>query len=399
VSHRRILVVDDEPLILKGLAVVLKRAGWDVRAASGATEARHLLGEGPVDAAIVDYDLGDHDGLAVLGHLRDTAPSCIRVLMTGHDDLPLVVDAVNRGQAFKVLRKPFQYPELLALLDEARSSVDALARASVQRKVEELQIGRVAVLDALAAEHLGFALQPIVEVASGAVFANEALLRPRHPSFPTPVDLLVAVELHHQVDRFGAAVLAGVVPHIEPDGPLTFVNVHPLQLGDPAALEAALQPLVPLAHRVVLEITERSRLQDLNRWEDSVATLRRLGFRLAVDDLGAGYSALAMLADLQPDFIKLDRSLLTALHESPRRQRLVQLLVRFGEATGAAVIGEGVEDADELAAAIACEVPYLQGYFLGAPVVQPVTGRPAPGGASAGACAAGEAGSRDPAAP
>lgn len=367
---RRILIVDDEPLILRGLAVVLRRAGWDVLVAEGVGEARELLADDDVDAAIVDYDLGDHDGLSLLAYLRDMSPTCVRVLMTGHDDLPLVVAAVNRGEAFKVLRKPFQYPELLMLLEQARVSVDRLTRASMEQQIGALQAQRQEVLDALRPAHIAFAAQPIVDVHTGAVFAEEVLLRPQHPQFDNPSELLAAVELHHQVPRFGSVILAGVATLLPRQ--CTFVNLHPLQLGDPVALELALQPLVPFASSIVLEITERSRLQDLAEWERSVERCRELGFRLAVDDLGAGYSALAMLADLQPDFIKLDRSLMTGLHVSARLQRLVQLLVRFGEATGARVIGEGVEEAEEMAAAIECGVPLLQGYFLGAPVLQGV---------------------------
>src|SRR5690606_14204990 len=126
-----------------------------------------------------------------------------------------------------------------------------------------------------------------------------------------------------------------------------FVNLHPEQLGDPARLAADLEPLAPHASRITLEITERSRLQDIARWDESVRLVGDAGFSVAVDDLGAGYSSLIMLADLQPQYIKLDMSLVRNLHEEPRKQRLVQLMVTFAEATQALAIAEGVESEDE----------------------------------------------------
>jgi EAL domain-containing protein (putative c-di-GMP-specific phosphodiesterase class I) len=326
-----------------------------------------LLADESFEAAIVDYDLGDHVGLSVLAHLRDHQPMAIRILMTGHDDLPLVVAAVNRGEAFKVVRKPFQKGEVLELLRDARSSVEALTRASITNKVVGLKQERVSLAAALCVEQLGFALQPIVHAPSREVFGREALLRPLHPDYPGPVDLLLAVERHQRVDVLGERVLLGVSDLPVPADEKLFVNLHPLQLGDPTALERAVRPLLGMAGRVVFEITERSSLQALTQWESSVALLRDRGFALAVDDLGAGYSALAMLADLQPDYIKLDRSLLTDLHRSSRRRRLVQLLCKFGVATEALVIAEGIELEEEHEAALACGVELVQGYLYGAP--------------------------------
>ena len=88
---------------------------------------------------------------------------------------------------------------------------------------------------------------------------------------------------------------------------------------------------------------------------------------IAVDDLGAGFSALSILADLQPAYIKLDMSLVRNIHREPRKQRLVSLLRSFGDATDAAVIAEGVESEGETRALLDCGVRLLQGYHLARP--------------------------------
>ena len=364
---RSILVVDDEPLVRQSMKRMLERVGWSVVAVGGVSEAVAAMDTQRFDAAVVDYDLGGQNGLTVLGRLRDRAPGSVRVLMTGHDDLPMVVAAVNRGEAFKILRKPFRPAELVDLLDVGRSGLDALARASLEDHRQELDEERRALDAALQPESLGFAVQPITELSTWRVHGNEVLLRPRHPAFPGPAQLLEAVGRHQRIPELGQVLierLVDVLPTLE--GKL-FVNLHPAQLADADHLMETVAPLVPVAAYVVIEITEQSSLLEAADWVASVDALRSAGFALAVDDLGAGYSALSMLADVQPDYIKLDRSLITGLHRSPRRQRLVQLLATFGEATDARVIAEGIEAEEELEAVKAAGVDLVQGYLLGVP--------------------------------
>jgi len=118
---------------------------------------------------------------------------------------------------------------------------------------------------------------------------------------------------------------------------------------------------------VVLEITERSRLQGIEAWDESVERVTAMGFAIAVDDLGAGYSSLSVLAELQPSFIKVDMSIVRGIDCDPRKQRLVDLLTRFAEATDATLIAEGVEAQDEASALRVCGAHLLQGYLFGKP--------------------------------
>lgn len=366
--------MDDDPIVLKGMRRVLERAGWDTQTEYRAADALvHLKSDTPPDAVIVDYDLGDHTGLVVLQWMRDNLPSTVRILMTGHDDLPLVVAAINRGEAFKILRKPFQHQELLEVLESAFASVERLQKATTERLITAAIQERRALDDCFSSSAMTLALQPITHIEDfSQVIACEALLRPRHARFNNPIQLLLAVERHNRMLELGDHVfrLAKSAATGLDAGLQLFVNLHPLQLGDPARLERGIQGLVPFADHVTFEITERSRLQDIDHWEASVALLQDAGFSLAVDDLGAGYSALTILADLQPQYIKLDMSLVRAIDQSPRKQRLIQLLVTFGEATAASVIAEGVETEEERAALVDCGIRLVQGYLSGAPVIR-----------------------------
>jgi len=148
-----------------------------------------------------------------------------------------------------------------------------------------------------------------------------------------------------------------------------FVNLHPDQLADHPSLVDSFAPLLPFASRVTLEITERSRLNDIQGWDKTIDRLVQLGFSVAIDDLGAGYNSLAMLADLQPRYIKLDMSLVRNVDREPRKQRLVSLMATFAEATNATLIAEGVETAEEAKALVECGTHLLQGYYFGRPTI------------------------------
>ena len=147
---------------------------------------------------------------------------------------------------------------------------------------------------------------------------------------------------------------------------LLFVNVHPGQFADPDLLES-FRPLLPHAERVVLEITERSDLHANVGWERQVTLLNEAGFRFALDDLGAGYNSLVMLADLRPAFIKIDMSIIRGLHLKQRKQSLVELITKFANANGERVVGEGVETEEEAQALRRCGVDLVQGYLYGRP--------------------------------
>ena len=137
-------------------------------------------------------------------------------------------------------------------------------------------------------------------------------------------------------------------------------------------LTARLQTLSAHADRVVLEITERGRLQSIYGWEESLQQAKEMGFAIAVDDLGSGYSSLSVLADLQPRFIKVDMSIVRGVDASRRKQRLVSMLCRFAEATGAQLVAEGVETDDEAHALLEAGTHLMQGYRFGRPSLDPV---------------------------
>ena len=367
---RRILVVDDDKLVLRSVQRTLIRAGYTVKVASTLAQAR-AHGEGEhLHGAVVDYALSRENGLSVLSMLRELQPSCLRILMTGHRDFP-VVEAVNRGEVNRVIRKPFESDALVTLLHDAFESARRMEQVTAKRLQAGAEEEREQLRACLEPSQLRLAVQPILQVDgdTATIIAYEALLRPQRAPFDNPSALLQAAERHDRIPELGSLVLqmsATLLGQL-PDDVKLFLNLHPWQLGDPARLDADLAPLAHAADRVIVEITERSRLQDIAHWDESIKAITDHGFSVAVDDLGAGYSSLTMLADLNPDYIKLDMSLVRNIHREPRKQRLVHLMQVFADATEAFAIAEGVENEAEAAALASCGIRLMQGYHFARP--------------------------------
>ena len=117
----------------------------------------------------------------------------------------------------------------------------------------------------------------------------------------------------------------------------------------------------------MLEITERSSLETVPDIEAKIAALRAIGFRIAIDDLGSGYSGLTSLVQLRPEFVKFDRVLVDGVHDSPPRAKLLQSMEGLCREFGIRTIAEGVERAEDERALVEIGCDLLQGYHFARP--------------------------------
>ncbi|HEY3356175.1 MAG TPA: EAL domain-containing protein [Polyangia bacterium] len=263
------------------------------------------------------------------------------------------------------------------------------APGSAQPEVVRRELERHAALDRTIAHRAFHVLyQPITDVRTGTAAAYEALCRPAEATFHSPLELFAAAERAGRVATLGRIVRElSVAPLAQlPEPALLFLNIHPHELFHSEALERE-PALRPWAARIVFEITEGAELDDVDRAHERIQQLRTLGFRVAVDDLGAGYSSLNRLASLAPDYVKLDMALIRGIHADSRAARLIQHVVEYCRAEPAALIAEGVETADELRTVTALGVPLVQGFYLGRPAPGFGAARKAPADATPAAAA------------
>ncbi len=226
-------------------------------------------------------------------------------------------------------------------------------------------------------EGIEMVTQPIVDRSTGEVHAYEALARFHLGSTTSPLHWFSLAAEFGEREALEQACLAAAVRLLSdvPAGARLCVNLSGDTLPDARTL-AILDTPADLS-RLVLEITEDTLVRnDDPTLNAAIAILRQRGTRLAVDDMGAGYAGLRQITAVHPDYLKLDRSLISGIEGDPDRAALVKAMVDFAENVGALLVAEGIETHAELDALAGLGVHLLQGFLLA---------RPAPGWPLAGA--------------
>ena len=370
---RSVLIVDDDPAIASAFRRVLEAAGYCVQIANRGEAGIEAIMQQAFDVVISDIQMPGMTGVELLRAIRGFDLDVPVILMTGAPTVETAIEAVNLG-ALQYLSKPTPNQVLVQAVERA-SRLHRIARvkrdALKLRGEVDAQAGDLAGLQASfdrALQAMSMAFQPIVRASDHEVFGYEALMRSSEESLPHPGALLGAAERLDRLDDLGRRVRALSAQAFERarDDALLFVNLHTRDLLDPTLYEPA-SPLTKIAGRVVLEVTERSTIDDVKDIQTRVAALRRLGFRIAIDDLGAGYAGLSSFAALEPDIVKLDMSLVRNVHQSEIRQRLVGSMASVCKEMNMRVVAEGVELQEELAVVREAGCDLLQGYLFARP--------------------------------
>lgn len=372
-----LLLVEDD---LDLRSTLQRRFGvaFDITAVADGANAASLLTKRVYDCILSDIGLPGMTGVDLLRLVRTYDLDVPVVLMTAQPTVETAVAALELG-AFTYLQKPFDLAEVegtllraTKLAKLARVKREAIAAGLGGSPIAGDRAGLEAVLRR-ALETLHVVFQPIVDRGSGQTTGYEALMRTREPSLPDPHAVLEAARRLDRLQEIGRRVReVAAATFRPPDGDaLLFVNLHPADLLD-SQLYAANAPLTALAHRVVLEITERTAIDDIVDTQHRVNELRFRGFRLAIDDLGAGYAGLTSFATLEPEFVKLDMSLVRDIETSQVKAQVVDSVTRMCRDVGVKVVAEGIETRAELARVIELGCHYLQGYLLGRPSPTPV---------------------------
>jgi EAL domain-containing protein (putative c-di-GMP-specific phosphodiesterase class I) len=341
--------------------------------AHNGVDAAQIIMRHSFDVILSDIQMPGMSGVDLLSVVRAYDLDVPVILMTGEPTLQSAIDAVSLG-ALQYLVKPMKTEALVGAVEKA-SRLRRMARMKREafRLLDEEgaragdRAGLVQCFDrALATMWMAF--QPIVDTRERRVFAYEALMRTREPSLPHPGAVLDAAEKLGRLPELGRQVraLSAQAFAQAPADALLFVNLHTRDLLDPE-LYTADSPLMKMAQRVVLEITERSTIEGVKDIQGRVEVLRFQGFRMAIDDLGAGYAGLSSFVALQPEFVKLDMSLVRNVHESSMRQQLVGSMAALCKEMKITVVAEGIEsDAERVSVRrLGCDL--LQGYFFAKP--------------------------------
>jgi EAL domain-containing protein (putative c-di-GMP-specific phosphodiesterase class I) len=215
--------------------------------------------------------------------------------------------------------------------------------------------------------------QPVVDLQERRSIGFEALTRLTTGAFAGPDQLFKAAYENDAIWKLERLCRERAIRGVQglPADQLLFLNMEPDSIYDPALRserifeqlrEVGLSP-----ERVVLEITEHSAVQDHQAFRQMLSYFQFHGFRLAVDDVGSGYSGLQSIAELRPHFIKIDMALIRDIHLHAIKKDLTATIVRFSLSSGTTLIAEGVETIDELRCLQSIGVRFAQGYLFAKP--------------------------------
>lgn len=369
----RVLLVDDDRHVLRSFESVLVRQGWTVETALDGLDAKGIIEKRAFDVIISDVNMPGYGGLAFLRAVRERDLDVPVILVTGTPSVDSSIRAIEHG-VFRYLVKPVANG---TLVDVTRLAARLHRMAQLKRRALEIAGANVHSLDDRATVEIRFeraiesmwvAFQPIVSWRDRRAFGYEALLRTDESTLASPPDFIAAAERLGRLNELGRLVRAKVAEAARrlPADVKLFVNLHASDLDD-EGLRDAYAPLSGIAHRVVLEVTERASLQGVMSVSDRIATLKGMGFRIAVDDLGAGYAGLTSFTQLEPEVVKLDMSLIRNIDRSPKKQSIVGAMKKLCDELGMAVVAEGIETVAERDVLVELGCDLLQGYLFGRP--------------------------------
>jgi EAL domain-containing protein (putative c-di-GMP-specific phosphodiesterase class I) len=370
-----VLLIDDDFSVRKMHAKLLSRAGFSVEAAASGDEALGMLERGlRVGAVVTDLLMPGVDGLSFMKAVRRLDLDVPVLVVTGYPSLETAVKVIEYG-GFRYMTKPASATELVTAV---KSAVSMHRLALLKRRALELyeserwHFGDRASLEATfdeALQHVWMAFQPIVNHRLREIIGFEALVRAHHPVLGNPAMLLGAAERLGRVRDLGQQIRRHVVDAVRaaPVETLIFMNLHAADLNDDA-LYSSSSPLAECAKRVVLEVTERSSLDRVHDVKARAESLRALGYKLAIDDLGAGYAGLSSFSQLEPDIAKLDMSLVRGIDSSAQKQSIVRSMLEVcSKELGVMVVCEGVETIAERDTLDRLGSDTQQGYLFGRP--------------------------------
>lgn len=372
VNGKTVLIVDDEPAITQLLTVLLTSHGYSIKTASSGRQALETVSSS-IDLILLDMVLPDYEGLKVCQELKANlrTKDIPIIIITGHQNRSDRIESLYMG-AEDYLAKPFEPDELFARMDVAmrrhHNNIQVVDQSEEHHEtITELK----RIIDE---ESVSVRFQPIYFLRPMRLLGLEMLSRPQTK---TP--------MHSPEVFFKAALKYGVYYEVEMIGWRKALKIASESFDGQKTLFLNCDPYLVQNHRfdkvktlfsgygvktseVFLEITERSAVSAYDAFYQRLRHYREDGFKIAVDDLGAGYSSLESIIEIRPEAIKLDMSIVNGVSTDIYKNSIVKLFVAFCRENGIICVAEGIENKKDFQALIELGVDAGQGYYLCRPM-------------------------------
>lgn len=277
---------------------------------------------------------------------------------------------INVGYSIVIYNPLIQEERLMDnLIDDAKTMAKYNEFKTMLRNKEKLQ-------ELIIKEKITTIYQPIVNLQDHEIIGYEALSRgPKMTEYENPIVLFniaeetdLLFELDSICRRKAFLNAKGIKKNIK-----LFVNIIPNTIHDPEFtgeyLKNFLEDIKISPHRVVLEVSERQIIENYDIFKNATEYYSDLGFAIAIDDTGTGYSTLQSLLQLNLQYLKIDISLVSGIDKDPLKQELVKALIRISQSIGAKLVAEGIETVGEMKMLTELGIDYGQGFLFAKPAL------------------------------
>jgi EAL domain-containing protein (putative c-di-GMP-specific phosphodiesterase class I)/DNA-binding response OmpR family regulator len=302
-------------------------------------------------------------------HLPQTARDLERVARNALKSLPIASSLADEVGVFAgasvTQHQPLFAPRIL--YNAVREAKDNAER----RETRYYAAMRERLIRVMHEKLIGTVFQPVVNLDTRTIVGYEALSRgPAGTELESPEVMFELARDFDLVWELEALCIENVMPWLADvcsRGYLFFnLESHFIQQLHHRGTDV-FAPFVECNRQIVIEVTERSAIRDYSTFRHTLHDLKRLGFRIAIDDCGSGYATLEAVAELQPDYLKVGHSLFHGVEHDPIRRRLVELVARCADTIGARTIAEAIESEEQLRVCKDLGIDEGQGYLLARP--------------------------------
>lgn len=318
------------------------------------------------------------DGISIFLKISDSKQSVVHI----ENFIRQVMPKIEKWMALKYPFYDFTF-EIGYMFVEKRagSTQDAIYKAQQQaiamaeKRVQSKYIESLLEMrDIIQKQKITLLAQPIIDLSTSEVRAWEILTRgPKDTQLESPLHLFSVARQTNMVYDLEMLILEKAFRLVEETGcrQEIFINFTPLTLGNQRFIKGIEKVLKDhpdiLPSSIIFEITERDSIEGLRFLKDNIKGLRDKGFRIAVDDTGAGYASLHTISEILPDIIKIDRSVIQDIDTNSVKESMLKGLLLIARETGSLVVAEGIEKREEAEVLSRNQVDLVQGYYYARP--------------------------------
>ncbi len=364
-TPQKILLVENDKELVRSITELLRSHNYAVDVACSGADALQRLERVP-QLVLIDYALPDMGGIEVCRKIKSDERwhSVVAIVLIDSLISPEEMESLYiYGDDH--LTKPFDPAELLARLEIALRKRQGMYQLDEEKQAIIAELNRI-----LDQELLVPFFQPIYSAASMKILGFEALSRPSTNTSLSNPELFfkaaLAFGVYTDIEKLAWRKAFGEWKKRLGRGKL-FLNCTPYFIGNNVMDKGFFAALGVDPKEVVIELTERAAIHDHDLFAEKLIALRDLGMQIAVDDVGSGFASLDTVAEVRPDYIKIDLKLIRDINFNSLKKNIVQAIITFCHQSDIITVAEGIEERAELQTVCDLGVDAVQGYLLGKP--------------------------------